>query len=180
MRLPGELRTSSPEPSGGPIVKNKTFFFGSILRWTDHSVTSGTSITGVPTEEGQDLLRSIAGDRPQVRALLEHLAPAQFPTGSNTPITVAGQTVNIPLGTLSGSAPNQLDVWQSSIRLDHTLSKTHTLGGRYLFDDRFNLGGQAVPSGLTEQTHSDARPSACSSIAFRRIGLTSCVHLISA
>jgi len=137
---------------GGPIVKNKTFFFGSILRWTDHSVNSGTAITGVPTAEGQDLLRSVAGARPQVRALLEHLAPAQFPIDSNTPITVAGQTVNIPLGTLSGSAPNQLDVWQSSIRLDHTLSKTHTLGGRYLFDDRFNLGGQAVPAGLTEQT----------------------------
>jgi carboxypeptidase family protein/TonB-dependent receptor-like protein len=137
---------------GGPIVKNKTFFFGSILRWTDHSVNSGTAITGVPTAEGQDLLRSIAGARPQVRALLEHLAPAQFPIDTNTPITVAGQTVDIPLGTLSGSAPNQLDVWQASIRFDHTLGKTHTVGGRYLFDDRYNLGGQAVPAGLTEQT----------------------------
>ena len=137
---------------GGPIVKNRTFFFGSILRWTDHSVTSGASVTGVPTDEGQDVLRSIAGDRPQVRALLEHLPPAQFPTGSMTPITVAGQTVNIPLGTLSGSAPNQLDVWQSSMRFDHTLGRTHTLGGRYLFDDRYSIGGQAVPSGLTDQS----------------------------
>ena len=136
---------------GGPIVKDRTFFFVSALRWTDHRFTSGRMITGVPTAEGQDMLRAVAGDRPQVRALLEHVPPAQVPTGATSSITIGERDLAIPLGTLSGAAPTPLDAWQWSGRMDHSVTDKHAVGGRYLFDERMSIGGQTVPPGLTEQ-----------------------------
>jgi hypothetical protein len=137
---------------GGPIIKNKTFFFGSLLRWTDHRFASGTSITGAPTSDGQTILRDIAGTRPQVQALLANLPPAQTAIGQSLPVTVSGRTVQVPIGTLSGAAANVTDVWQWSGRIDHRISAKHNLGGRYLFDDRVAVSGQAVPPGLTGQS----------------------------
>jgi hypothetical protein len=137
---------------GGPMIKNETFFFGSLLRATDHLLASGNSITGVPTAEGQDFLKSLAGDRPQVQALLKYLPPAQTPINAVSMLSLGGRTIDIPLGTLSGAAPNQLDVWQGSARVDHRFRNASTLGVRYLLDDRLNIGGQAVPPGLIDES----------------------------
>lgn len=60
----------------GPIRRNRTFFFGSVQRWTDRQTGSGTSISGVPTETGKALLQSTAGTRPQVAALLRFVPGA--------------------------------------------------------------------------------------------------------
>ena len=135
---------------GGPIVKDRTYFFGSLLRWTDHRFATG-SITGVPTDEGQSLLRSLAGDRPQVKVLLQHLPAAKVPIDSTAAVTVGAQTVAIPLGTLSEAVLNELNVWQSSARVDHRFNNK-SLGARYLFDDRLSTDDQAVPPGVTSQT----------------------------
>ena len=35
---------------GGRIIKDKTFVFGSRLRWTDRRLGSGTTINGAPTD----------------------------------------------------------------------------------------------------------------------------------
>jgi Carboxypeptidase regulatory-like domain/TonB dependent receptor len=148
---PWRLENHFATTLGGPVIKDRIFFFGSGLRWTDHKITSGSRITGVPTREGQDVLRSVAGDRPQVRAFLEHLPPAQVANAPSARVNVSGRTVEIPLGTLSGFARERLDVWQSDARIDYKVDGTNQLGSRYLFDDRFTLGGQAVPPGLTDQ-----------------------------
>ncbi|MGH7462587.1 MAG: TonB-dependent receptor domain-containing protein, partial [Longimicrobiales bacterium] len=55
-------------------------------------------------------------------------------------------------GTLSGAAPNLLNDWQSSGRLDHRFNDKHNVGGRYLYDTRETVSGQAVPPGLTGQS----------------------------
>jgi hypothetical protein len=137
---------------GGPVVKAKTFFFGSLQRWTDRRFSGGTSFQGAPTAEGRALLESLAGDQPTVKILLEHVPAAQAPVaGLSKPLRVGGRTVDIPLGTLSGTSNIRFNDWQWSARLDHRLNDKHTLGGRYLFDDRINSGnGQSVPPGLTD------------------------------
>jgi hypothetical protein len=136
---------------GGPILKDKTFFFGSLQRWTDRQLGSGTTIRGVPTEEGRQLIKSLAGGRPTVEALLGHLPAAQAPVpGLTAPLTAGGRTVAIPLGTLSGSTTYRLNNWQWSGRIDHQFNDQHKLGGRYLYNDQFTSGGgQATPPGLT-------------------------------
>ena len=139
---------------GGPVIHDKTFFFVSNQRWTDRRLGSGVSIRGVPTDEGRSLLRSIAGTRPTVQALLDHLPPAQQAVpGLTAPVQVEGNRFNIPLGLLSGSSNIRFDDWQWSGRVDHRFSDRNSLGFRYLGDDQVNSGdGQGTPSGLSTVT----------------------------
>jgi len=137
---------------GGPIIKNRTFFFASGLRWTDHRYASGTPIGAAPTAEGQAVLKNAVGNLPQVAALLANLPAAQAPTGQNASFTYAGKTYTVPLGTLSGAASNVADYWQWSGRVDHRFNDKHSLYGRYMFDDRATVSGQSVPPGLTAST----------------------------
>lgn len=151
-RAPWRVENQFAGTLGGPVVKNRTFFFGSLLRWTDRLFASGTSIGAAPTQEGQTILRNAAGTRPQVKALLDNVPPAQTPTGRTASFTLGGQTYNVPLGTLSGAAANLANFWQGMGRVDHKLSDKHMLMGRYMFDDRVSVGGQAVPPGLLSRT----------------------------
>jgi hypothetical protein len=134
---------------GGKIVKDRTFFFGSLLRWTDRRFASGTAITGAPTEAGRQALQSIAAGRPQITALLNNLPAAQSASGQSFTATADGRTITVPYGTLSGAAPNKQDTWQWSGRIDHRLTDKHLLMGRIMYDDRISISGQAVPPGLT-------------------------------
>jgi hypothetical protein len=134
---------------GGPAIKNRTFFFGSLLRSTDNRFASGTAIGAAPTEAGRQALQSIASTRPQIRALLENLPAAQSSTGASITATADGRTITVPTGTLSGAAPNTFAAWQSSARVDHRFSDRHNLFGRIMYDTRQSVSGQAVPAGLT-------------------------------
>ncbi len=151
-KAPWRVHNQFAGTAGGPVIRDKTFFFGSLLRWTDHLFASGTAITGAPTSAGQDLLRGIASTRPQLQALLTHLPAAQAASGQVINLTADGRTLAIPVGTLSGAAPNLQDVWQGSGRMDHRFNDRHNLGGRYLYDTRKSVSGQAVPPGLTGQS----------------------------
>jgi hypothetical protein len=135
---------------GGPILKDRTFFFGSFQGWKDRQLGSGSTINGVPTEAGRQALQALAGSRPQVAALLEFLPAAQAPIAATAQLTVGSQTVQIPLGSLSGSASNTFDNTQASGRIDHRFNDKHSINGRYLWNDQEAAGaGQATPSGLT-------------------------------
>jgi hypothetical protein len=135
---------------GGPVVKDRTFFFGSIQGWTDRQLGSGSTIRGVPTEQGRQMLQQLAGNRPQVQALLRFLPAAQAPISQTAPLTVGGQSVQIPLGTLSGATGFKFNNSQFSVRGDHRFNDKHSVGSRYLWNDQESDGaGQATPPGLT-------------------------------
>jgi len=152
---------------GGPIWRNRTFFFGSLQRWTDHLLGSGTSISGVPTDAGKALLQSSVGSRPQIAALLQFVPGAATqgthssgnPTfaaycidGGTLPSCSGGTRLDVPTGTITGSTASFFNNWQASGRLDHTFNTQHSMGGRYLFSDSEQGGtGQANPPGLTTQ-----------------------------
>jgi len=136
---------------GGPVVRNRTFFFGSFQRWTDRKLGSGFTLNGAPTDAGRQILQSAAGTRPQVEALLKFLPAAQAPTGKSANFTVGGQTFTVPLGSLTGSSSVVYDNNQTSARIDHQLAPNHTLTGRYLLADtpEDSGAGQVTPPGLT-------------------------------
>jgi hypothetical protein len=134
---------------GGPIVKDKTFFFGSYQRWTDRQITAGFTIAGAPTEAGKQILQQQAGNRPQVAALLKFLPAAQVANNISYPFTVNGQTFNVPVGSLTGANLLIFNNHQWSTRGDHRFNDKHSLNGRYFFNDQLNNGiGQATPTGL--------------------------------
>jgi len=135
---------------GGPIFRDRTFFFGSYQRWTDRQLGSGFTLTGAPTDAGRAILQSFAGGRPQVAALLKYV-PAGTPNGKSASFTVGGQTVSVPLGDLTGSSSIVFNNDQAMGRIDHVLSSNHTLTSRYLLGRTpENSGtGQVTPPGLT-------------------------------
>ncbi len=138
--------------AGGRIIKDRTFWFGSLQRWTQRQLGSGVTIRGVPTAEGKTILQNLAGNRPQVAALLKFMPAAQVPIGTSIPVTAGGQTVQIPQGSLTSSSASYTNNWQWSGRLDHQLTSKHSIGGRYLFNDNFSGGGgQVTPPGLTTE-----------------------------
>ena len=144
---------------GGPVVRGRTFFFGSFQRWTDRRLGSGFTLTGAPTEAGRQILQSAAGSRPQVQALLKHL-PAGTANGRSSNFTLGGQTYTVPLGSITGSASQVLNNNQGTARIDHQLSQNHTLVGRYLFDDtpidNRSSTVQVTPPGLTHNMPSNS------------------------
>ncbi len=134
---------------GGKVIRDKTFFFGSVQRWTDRRLGSGSAILGAPSEEGRRLLTELAGSRPGVKAMLDNL-PAGAPNGQSVPLTVGGRSVTIPLSTLTGSANQEFDDWQYSYRIDHRFSDKHSLMLRYMDDNSLSQGtGQLTPVGLS-------------------------------
>jgi Carboxypeptidase regulatory-like domain len=133
---------------GGPVVKDRLFFFGSYQRWTNRQLGSGNTLNGAPTEAGRQVLQQVAGTRPQVAALLKFL-PAGTGLVKNTTINVGGQNYVVPLGSLTGSADILLNNNQASGRLDYQLSRNHTLSARYLYNEQFTSGdsSQVTPPG---------------------------------
>ncbi len=145
---------------GGPLTKDRLFFFGSYQRWTERRLGSGFTLNGAPTEAGRELLRQAAGNRPQVEALLQFL-PAGTGFVKNATINVAGRTYSIPLGSITGSTTQTRDNNQASGRLDYLLSRDHTLSARYLFNDQILGGdGQVTPPGLTTESTSKQHAAA--------------------
>ena len=135
---------------GGPIFLNRTFFFGSYQRWTDRQLGSGFTLSGAPTDQGRSVLQSVSAGRPQVEALLRYV-PAGSPNGKSASFTIGGQQYTVPLGDLTGSSSIVFNNDQAMARVDHNLTPSHTLVGRYLLGRTpENSGaGQVTPPGLT-------------------------------
>jgi hypothetical protein len=135
---------------GGPIIKNKTFFFGSVQRWWDRQLGAGVTIQGVPTEAGRQILQAQAGTRPQVAALLRFLPAAQTSGRPNTSFNIGATQFPVPTGDLTGTTSFVFNDWQTSGRVDHNFNENHQLYGRYLYQDSDTIGtGQASPPGNT-------------------------------
>lgn len=136
---------------GGKLIQDKTFFFVSLLRWTDRRLGAGSTITGAPTEAGRALLQTISPNRPTVQALLNNL-PAGIANGQTRTIAADGRTLVIPLGDLAGSGSQKFDDWQYSYKIDHRFNDMHSMALRYMDDDSTQSGtGQLTPTGLTNR-----------------------------
>jgi hypothetical protein len=117
---------------GGPIVQNKTFFFGSYEVLLDRQGTTGT--VTVPTADGR---RGIFPNEtvPVDPSVVPYLAIYPLPNGS----------VNATTGLGDFTSHNQSDTDQHNfmVKVDHNFGANDFLTGRTFFDDgtTFSLGG---------------------------------------
>jgi hypothetical protein len=78
-KVPWRVENQFGGTLGGPVQKNRVFFFTSLQKWTIRNIGTGTTLNGAPTEAGRNILNQVGGSRPQIKALLDFLPAAQTP-----------------------------------------------------------------------------------------------------
>ncbi|HEV7860435.1 MAG TPA: carboxypeptidase regulatory-like domain-containing protein [Pyrinomonadaceae bacterium] len=118
---------------GGPILKNKLFFFGTFQPDLTRSTTSAQGV--VPTAAGFQTLRALfpAGRSANLDA---YLATVGNVRGNSQTFTVplGGGRPDVEFGTASTSSPQPVNDYQGLFRVDWTPNSKDSYGFRYLFD----------------------------------------------
>ena len=132
---------------GGPIIQNRTFFFGAYQE--DRQRQSGQQQLTTPTAAGRARLSQLfpAGTNANVDFLLSATERA---VANVSPINLALGTVGgvdrgtIEFGTFfrNFAATNNIRQWQA--RVDHKLSESDQLSGRFLSNEQNNPKGGIV------------------------------------
>jgi hypothetical protein len=136
---------------GGPVRKDKTFFFVGFQQDADRPTGSFSLV--VPTESAVDSLRTLFPSNPrldQYLGLLGDLRGSASPIGlqlGEDPDTGVDRGV-VQFATASLALPASYGGPQWLARLDHHLSEEHRLAFRYVFDYRSNSPWQVFFPGF--------------------------------
>ncbi len=132
---------------GGPVLKGKTFFFGGFQNRPFSGAPSQVPISS-PTAAGRALLATIPTVDPQMLELLNRHVPVGN-AGTPSTSTVAG--VAIPMQQYIASVPSAEKNWQLITRVDHNLSQSDLLYGRYIYATQ-ETEGASNPPGFANDT----------------------------
>ena len=136
-RPPSGTENNYSATIGGPLRKNRTFFFGAYQH--DRQRSSAQAQLTTPTAAGRSALRALfpAGASANVDLLL---SATQNAVANSSPFNLALGTVNnvnrgnIEFGTFFRNYPALTKDHQWQVRIDHQLSEKDQLSGRMLSD----------------------------------------------
>ena len=114
---------------GGPIIKNKWFFFGNFEYEPLGQASSPGSPVAAPTAAGYATLSATPGVSQTNLGILKQYLPAAAVSDQGD-ITVAGKS--IPIGTIPVVAPNYTNQYEWLISSDYNISETDQLKFRYV------------------------------------------------
>jgi len=127
---------------GGPIIKNKLFYYG-LYQYNPlgQAATQGSPILA-PTAAGYDALGKIPGiSQANYNILKQYLPPA--PTASDT-TTVSG--VNIPIGVVPIVLPNFTNVHTFLASVDYNIATSDQLRVRFESEESGGFSSSTLPS----------------------------------
>src|SRR5262245_39738097 len=142
---------------GGPLRKNKTFFFGGFQQDTHHSSRNFNFV--LPTAGAVDQLRALFPSNPRLAEYLHFLGDVR---GTAVPIDLVlglDPATGVDRGLVQfASAPVSVPTTnggpQGLVRFDHQRSEVHQISARYVFDSRVNtpatFNGFRFPGFITE------------------------------
>ena len=139
---PGKLRRDTYGFSiGGPLQRNKMFFFGAYQRIPFEAAGAAPAISSV-TQEGRALLATLPGVDRRMLDLFNQYIPLPN-SGAVRTATVAGTAIPVQdyVATLPNSSINNQTVW----RVDRSLSSSDTVFGRYIYSKTETVGASNPP-----------------------------------
>lgn len=136
---------------GGPIVRNKLFFFQSFQEQRQRS--SGSTDVIVPSASGRSVLNGLfpAGRNPRID-LFNSITGAYTANSQFFPVALGDGRPDIEFGTFVVGYPQTFRDRQTVTRIDYSLSARDQLSGRYGFDDNVNaVSAINFPTFITSQ-----------------------------
>jgi len=139
---------------GGPILKNKLFFFGMYERFQEGSAASPSAVE-TPTAAGFAKLGTISGLSSTNLGIFKQFIPvAPGQTGSDS-IVVAGQT--IPIGIVNIPSPNYFYNNNVVANIDFTQSEKTQHRGRFNYNQFRAIDASASLPAFFQLTPTDTR-----------------------
>jgi outer membrane receptor protein involved in Fe transport len=135
---------------GGPILRNRTFFFGA---WGDQRQrATATTTRQVPSAAGWATLNSVfPAGRSQNIDLYRSVASTMTATSQFFPVALADGRPAVEFGTASLQYPLGLFNRQWLVKVDHQLTQNDQLSGRYTDDGGNDIATTNFPGFHTDQ-----------------------------
>ncbi|HWN99527.1 MAG TPA: carboxypeptidase regulatory-like domain-containing protein [Blastocatellia bacterium] len=134
--VPVYIQNSFGGSFGGPILKDKLFFFGTFQPTLTRIGASSASAV-VPTQQGFDTLRSLfpSGSSPNLDRYLGVVGGLRGATNLiNVPL--GGGRPDAQFGTVTTAAPGPVNTYDVLGRVDWTISDKDSFAARYLFTNQ--------------------------------------------